>query len=231
MRPLSGRPFSRATVEERLRPCDQVLPVPHVRAALCAAASFTWGTLKEFDDKAADAANLEAANVKKAEMEANGEKFETDEPVVIDASEMVSTTDPGWAGKRGAAAYRGAKAFVTKGANFDVHESVEHDATVQAIHENAEKFDPMAEAVFRYIQIFTAICDSFAHGANDTANAMGPFMAIYVIYDTGKVSSKADVGDDAYWILAIGGAGIGIGLLLCKRFLPIGHLLPSLFLP
>eukprot|EP00965_Chrysotila_dentata_P155500 5138089-Pleurochrysis_carterae.AAC.1 len=72
----------------------------------------------------------------------------------------------------------------------------------------------MAEAVFRYIQVFTAICDSFAHGANDVANAMGPFMAIYVIYDTGKVSKKADVGDDAYWILALGGAGIGIGLLL-----------------
>eukprot|EP00965_Chrysotila_dentata_P020925 693206-Pleurochrysis_carterae.AAC.1 len=82
------------------------------------------------------------------------------------------------------------------------------------MHDHAEKFDPMAEAVFRYIQVFTAICDSFAHGANDVANAMGPFMAIYVIYDTGKVSKKSDVGDDAYWILALGGAGIGLGLLL-----------------
>ena len=42
----------------------------------------------------------------------------------------------------------------------------------------------------RYIQIFTAICDSFAHGANDVANAMGPFMAIYAIYNDGGVSKK-----------------------------------------
>merc|ERR1712228_739836 len=81
------------------------------------------------------------------------------------------------------------------------------------IHSNAEKFEPKTEAVFRYIQIFTAICDSFAHGANDVANAMGPFMAIYSIYKVGGVSKKVNMGDDAYWILAIGGVGIGVGLL------------------
>merc|ERR1712060_607728 len=52
------------------------------------------------------------------------------------------------------------------------------------------------------------------HGANDVANAMGPFMAIYFIYTTGEVSKKAATGDDAYWILALGGMGIGLGLLL-----------------
>merc|ERR1712022_92779 len=30
----------------------------------------------------------------------------------------------------------------------------------------------------------------------------------------GEVSSKSDAGDDAYWILALGGVGIGVGLLL-----------------
>merc|ERR1711920_672746 len=75
-------------------------------------------------------------------------------------------------------------------------------------------FDEKTEAVFRYIQIFTAICDSFAHGANDVANAMGPFMAIYSIYINGGVSKKVDMETDAYWILAIGGVGIGVGLLL-----------------
>merc|ERR1711998_355896 len=96
----------------------------------------------------------------------------------------------------------------------DPHASIQDEQNVAAIHENAEKFDPQAEAVFRYIQIFTAICDSFAHGANDVANAMGPFMGIYVIYQNGEVSSKSDAGDDAYWILALGGVGIGVGLLL-----------------
>ncbi|CAN0501503.1 unnamed protein product, partial [Discosporangium mesarthrocarpum] len=43
------------------------------------------------------------------------------------------------------------------------------------IHDRAEKFDPRTEEVFKYVQVFTAICDSFSHGANDVANAMGPF--------------------------------------------------------
>merc|ERR1712083_181163 len=94
--------------------------------------------------------------------------------------------------------------------NADPHASLEEDVIVTAIHENAEKFDAKTEAVFRYIQIFTAICDSFAHGANDVANAMGPFMAIYSIYKVGGVSKKVNMGDDAYWILAI----VGVGLLL-----------------
>merc|ERR1711998_800367 len=106
------------------------------------------------------------------------------------------------------------KALMTS-LNNDPHASIKDEDRVAAIHANAEKFDPQAEAVFRYIQIFTAICDSFAHGANDVANAMGPFMGIYVIYQNGKVSSKSDAGDDAYWILALGGIGIGLGLLLC----------------
>merc|ERR1712099_154157 len=98
--------------------------------------------------------------------------------------------------------------------NVDPHASIEEDPVVGAIHANAEKFDEKTERVFRYIQIFTAIFDSFAHGANDVANAMGPFMAIYSIYKLGEVSKKVDMGNDAYWILSIGGAGIGLGLLL-----------------
>merc|ERR1711998_669548 len=105
------------------------------------------------------------------------------------------------------------KAMMTS-LDTDPHASIGEEQRVAAIHANAEKFDPQAEAVFRYIQIFTAICDSFAHGANDVANAMGPFMAIYVIHKNGGASSKSDSGDDAYWILALGGVGIGAGLLL-----------------
>merc|ERR1719197_547046 len=98
--------------------------------------------------------------------------------------------------------------------NNDPHESVGRDATTTAVHRNAEKFDKNAEAFFTYLQIFSAIFDSFAHGANDVANAVGPFATIYVVYHSGVVSSKADMGDDAYWILGLGGVGIGVGLLL-----------------
>lgn len=99
--------------------------------------------------------------------------------------------------------------------NDDIHtETCENDKDVNDIHNNAEIFDEKTEELFKYLQVFTACCDAFSHGANDVANAMGPFMAAYVIYDTGVVSKKADPGDNVYWILSIGGIGIGIGLLL-----------------
>jgi len=91
---------------------------------------------------------------------------------------------------------------------------VTDDAAVSKVHENAEVFDPLAEETFRYVQVFTAICDSFSHGANDVANSIGPFAAIYIIWRDGEVAKKAELGDDAFWILALGGAGIVVGLAL-----------------
>ena len=86
---------------------------------------------------------------------------------------------------------------------------------VSDLHDNAEKFDAKTEEVFKYLQVFTAMCDAFSHGANDVANAVGPFAAIYLIYrENGNIKKKVDMGDDAYWILGIGGLGIAIGLLV-----------------
>ena len=87
--------------------------------------------------------------------------------------------------------------------------------TVTNLHKNAEKFDPKTEEVFKYLQIFTASCDAFSHGANDVANAVGPFAAIYLIYrENGNLKKKVDMEDDAYWILGLGGIGIAIGLII-----------------
>ena len=87
--------------------------------------------------------------------------------------------------------------------------------TITHIHDNAEKFDVKLEETFKYLQIFSAICDSFSHGANDVANAVGPFFTIYLIYNSdSKITKKVDMGEDAYWILSLGGFGISIGLLL-----------------
>ena len=104
--------------------------------------------------------------------------------------------------------------FVQGQMNQDIHAAIKDSKYVTEIHDKAEKFDPRAEEAFKYVQVFTAICDSFSHGANDVANAMGPFSAIYVVYTTGVVESKGDLGDDAFWILAIGGVGIVVGLAL-----------------
>lgn len=53
--------------------------------------------------------------------------------------------------------------------NTDVHLS--KDTQTMAVHDNAEKFEAKTEMVFEYIQIFTAVVDSFAHGANGASCA------------------------------------------------------------
>ena len=88
------------------------------------------------------------------------------------------------------------------------------DERVIELHSSAEKFDPRTEDTFRYLQIFTAMCDSFSHGANDVANAIGPFAAIYTIYQVGDVRKNSVMNENAYWILAIGGVGMSVGLLV-----------------
>ncbi|CAB1100652.1 unnamed protein product [Ectocarpus sp. CCAP 1310/34] len=104
--------------------------------------------------------------------------------------------------------------FVMNQMNQDIHSSVKDSEYVSQIHDNAEKFDPRAEEAFKYVQVFTAICDSFSHGANDVANAMGPFAGIYIVYTTGEVTTEGDLGNDAFWILALGGIGIVAGLAI-----------------
>ncbi|CCW63995.1 unnamed protein product [Phytomonas sp. EM1] len=70
-------------------------------------------------------------------------------------------------------------------------------------------FDPRAEYMFRYLQVFTAACTSLAHGANDVSNAIGPLAAIWGIYSSHSVSSEAEV---KLWMLCLGGVGIVVGL-------------------
>jgi len=59
--------------------------------------------------------------------------------------------------------------------------------------------------------IFAAALLSFAHGANDVANAIGPLAAINDAVMTGGISSKAGI---PLWVMAVGAIGIAIGLAL-----------------
>lgn len=70
-------------------------------------------------------------------------------------------------------------------------------------------YNNSTELMYRYLQIFTAICASFAHGASDVSNAVGPFAAIYDIYVSGAISSTAST---PIWILCLGGFGLVVGL-------------------
>lgn len=64
------------------------------------------------------------------------------------------------------------------------------------VHDNAETFDARTEEAVKYLQVFTACCDSFSHGANDVANAVGPFASIWFIYKSKEVKSKTEGIED-----------------------------------
>jgi len=59
--------------------------------------------------------------------------------------------------------------------------------------------------------IFAAALLSFAHGANDVANAVGPLAAVCDALTTHGVSTKAAI---PLWVMVVGGVGISIGLAL-----------------
>ena len=80
---------------------------------------------------------------------------------------------------------------------------------IPVLPEVVTEYDPKVEYTFKYLQIFTSICTSFAHGANDVSNAVGPLAAIWYIYQNDAVASKIEV---PLWILALGGTGIVVGL-------------------
>ena len=66
------------------------------------------------------------------------------------------------------------------------------------------------ERWFGYMQIATASYMSFAHGANDCANAIGPLAAAIQIFRNPSVVPDQIV--IPAWLLAFGGAGIILGL-------------------
>ncbi len=66
-------------------------------------------------------------------------------------------------------------------------------------------------SLFTLPLIFSAALLSFAHGANDVANAVGPLAAINEVVSTGTVAVKAAI---PLWVMMIGAIGIAIGLAL-----------------
>ncbi len=66
-------------------------------------------------------------------------------------------------------------------------------------------------ALFTWPLIFSAALLSFAHGANDVANAVGPLAGINDAIMHGAVNSKAGI---PLWVMAVGALGIALGLAL-----------------
>ena len=90
-------------------------------------------------------------------------------------------------------------------------QSFQESKATQEIWQNSSQYDSDVEQMFTYVQVFTASLSSFAHGANDIANAVAPLAAIIDIYQTGEINPEAPVQT---WILAYGGVALVLGLLL-----------------
>ncbi|KAL5341987.1 phosphate transporter [Aspergillus crustosus] len=81
---------------------------------------------------------------------------------------------------------------------------------LEMVHAHADHFENRAEYMFSFLQVLTASTASFAHGANDLSNAVGPYATIYSVWKNGSLEgSKTAV---PYWILAFGGVALVIGL-------------------
>ncbi|RXK12709.1 inorganic phosphate transporter [Halarcobacter mediterraneus] len=66
-------------------------------------------------------------------------------------------------------------------------------------------------SLFTIPLIFAAALLSFAHGANDVANAIGPLAAINDAIMHGGISPKVDI---PFWVMAVGAIGLAVGLAL-----------------
>lgn len=77
--------------------------------------------------------------------------------------------------------------------------------------EGLENRNRSLRALFVLPLICSAALLSFAHGANDVANAVGPLAAIVHSSSTGDIAAKVDI---PLWVMMVGAAGIAFGLFL-----------------
>ncbi|CAN9102939.1 unnamed protein product [Alternaria alternata] len=95
---------------------------------------------------------------------------------------------------------------------FILLQGVSRDVVTQKdladVHSRAIVYDNRVEHLWTYAQVASAMMMSIAHGSNDVANAVGPWVGSYNTYTTGVVTKEADT---PIWILIVAGLLLGIG--------------------
>ncbi|WP_085906209.1 inorganic phosphate transporter [Kiloniella majae] len=77
--------------------------------------------------------------------------------------------------------------------------------------EGMENRNQSLRELFHLPLIFSAALLSFAHGANDVANAVGPLAAVLHAVESGDIAAKVSI---PIWVMIIGAIGISLGLFL-----------------
>jgi sodium-dependent phosphate transporter len=103
------------------------------------------------------------------------------------------------------------------GMHYDIHaaqsglEGTPEGDRMKRVYANAEKYPNEVEHTYSFVQVLTACTASFAHGANDIGNSVGPWAVIYSAWRTGSAAaSKQPV---PLWQLAVLSATISVGLI------------------
>ena len=103
------------------------------------------------------------------------------------------------------------------GANYDIHAAqtgihgTPEGRRMERVYAHAPKYANEVEHTYSFVQVLTACTASFAHGANDIGNAVGPWAVIYSAWNTGNAAkSKAPV---PIWQLAVLSATLSLGLI------------------
>ncbi|KAJ5098216.1 hypothetical protein N7532_005217 [Penicillium argentinense] len=102
------------------------------------------------------------------------------------------------------------------GVHYDIHTAqsgisgTPEGERMKRVYAAAEKYPNEVEHTYSFVQVLTACTASFAHGANDIGNSVGPWAAIYSAWSTGHTTAaKATV---PVWQLAVLAICISLGL-------------------
>lgn len=111
--------------------------------------------------------------------------------------------------------YSSYSSAVTSGSTVqDGSVAQEAETTLATEEDELEVDQPAVSMLFQFLQILTACFGSFAHGGNDVSNAIGPLVALWLLYESGSVVSSAPT---PIWLLLYGGVGICAGLWVWGR--------------
>ncbi|XP_038139322.1 sodium-dependent phosphate transporter 1-A [Cyprinodon tularosa] len=111
--------------------------------------------------------------------------------------------------------YSSYNSAMTSGSSFPDGSVTQEAVRASAVEEDELEIDqPAVSLLFQFLQILTACFGSFAHGGNDVSNAIGPLVALWLLYESGSVVSNAPT---PIWLLLYGGVGICAGLWVWGR--------------
>lgn len=103
------------------------------------------------------------------------------------------------------------------GLHYDIHAAQSGIAgtpegeRMHRVYAYAKKYPNEVEHTYSFVQVLTACTASFAHGANDIGNSVGPWAVIYGAWKTGDAAAaKAEV---QVWQLAVLALAISLGLV------------------